>query len=416
MLPNYLIRFLDNNYRIRSFYSINNFLKFLEFNSSFPGLFQYENNNIIYRWTVKYNINHYSFGYIRLFNYETRTISKPSNISDDLKINKQIQSSSIFDFPINPSTTGMSLVDNFWMTPSIDDLNFLRIFEGNFARIYTNTNIWYISSIKTYAVTIASVNGGNRYHIDRVDRPTLTLVRGTTYIFDQSSTTNRNQSFRLSTTSDGTHGGGVSYTTGLTVVGTPGKSGAYTQFVVANDAPSILYYYCTQYSDMGGTINITGATISYTVTIALVSGENRYQINGDDRPTLTLVRGTTYIFDQSSTTNSNQPFRLSTTSDGTHGGGVPYTTGLTVVGTPGQVGAYIQVVLTKDAPSTLYYYSTQHPDMGGTITISGGAKWFGYDGVNRIFYPFTDSLMNVLQAILLDWFTDNSQRLTITEI
>jgi len=149
MLPNYLIQFLDNNNRIRSFYSINNFLKFLEFNSSFPGLFQFETNNMIYRWTVKYNKQHYSFAYIRLFNYETRTISNTITTIDDVNISKQIQSS-IYQFPVNPSTSGMSLIDNFWMTPNIDDLNFLRIFQDDFIRDYNDTYIWYISSLNKW--------------------------------------------------------------------------------------------------------------------------------------------------------------------------------------------------------------------------------------------------------------------------
>ena len=43
-----------------------------------------------------------------------------------------------------------------------------------------------------------------------------------------------------------------------------------------------------------------------------------------ETPTFTLVRGKTYVFDQSDSTNATHPLRLSTTSNGTHGGGSQY--------------------------------------------------------------------------------------------
>ncbi len=85
-------------------------------------------------------------------------------------------------------------------------------------------------------------------------KPTITLSEGSTYRFDQSDSSNSGHPLRFSTTSDGTHGGGSEYTTGVTTNGTPGSSGAYTQITVASGAPT-LYYYCTNHSGMGGTAN-----------------------------------------------------------------------------------------------------------------------------------------------------------------
>jgi len=109
----------------------------------------------------------------------------------------------------------------------------------------------------TYTVTVANPGAGNRYYIDSSLQATLSFVKGNTYTFDQSDGSNSGHPLRLSTTSNGTHSGGTEYTTGVTTNGTPGSSGAYTRILVAANAPSTLYYYCTNHSGMGGQINIT---------------------------------------------------------------------------------------------------------------------------------------------------------------
>ena len=112
-----------------------------------------------------------------------------------------------------------------------------------------------------YAVTVASVGGGNRYHFDGVDRPNPTLTRGATYTFDQSDSSNSNHPLRFSTTSNGSHGGGSEYTDGVTTNGTPGSAGAYTKITVPHNSADTLYYYCTNHSNMGSsTSQITDET------------------------------------------------------------------------------------------------------------------------------------------------------------
>lgn len=110
------------------------------------------------------------------------------------------------------------------------------------------------SNVTQYEVRVASYLGSNKYFIDSVVTPTLNLSEGSTYIFDQSDSSNSGHPLRFSTTSDGTHNSGTEYTTGVTTNGTPGSSGAYTQIVVASGAPT-LYYYCTNHSGMGGQAN-----------------------------------------------------------------------------------------------------------------------------------------------------------------
>ena len=97
-----------------------------------------------------------------------------------------------------------------------------------------------------------------------VSQKTLTLNAGT-YTFDQTNSSNvtpagaygtaRIHQIAFSTTSDGTHGSGSAYTTGVTTSGSPGSTGK-TTIVVNSSTPSTLYYYCQNHSGMGGTINI----------------------------------------------------------------------------------------------------------------------------------------------------------------
>ena len=82
---------------------------------------------------------------------------------------------------------------------------------------------------------------------------------------------------------------------------------------------------------------------------------------------LTLNAGT-YVFDQTASTNADHPLRISTTADGTRGGGTEYTTGVTPSGTPGTDGK-TTIVINAQTPTTLYYYCSRHPGMGGQINI-----------------------------------------------
>ena len=213
-------------------------------------------------------------------------------------------------------------------------------------------------AIKTYTVTVANPGAGNRYYIDGVLQQTVNLIEGYTYRFDQSDNTNGGHPFKFSTTSNGTHGGGSEYTTGVTINGTPGQAGSYTEIAVAIGAPQ-LYYYCQYHSGMGGQANTVDSSVMrvFTVTKISTGSGNKYVIDGVQQATVVLAEGYTYRFDQSNDSNSGHPYRFSTTSDGTHGGGSTYTTGVTTSGTPGNAGAYTQIAVAASAPQ-LYYYCT----------------------------------------------------------
>ena len=85
-------------------------------------------------------------------------------------------------------------------------------------------------------------------------------------------------------------------------------------------------------------------------------------------PTLYLVRGQTYKFDNQS---GGHPFRIQSTAGIS---GTPYTTGVT--NSPANTGSALTFIVPMDAPDTLYYQCTSHPAMNGTINVltqgSGG--------------------------------------------
>jgi len=106
----------------------------------------------------------------------------------------------------------------------------------------------------TYAVTVASSGGANRYFIDGVAYPKLTLSRTYIYIFDLSNSTNTGHPLRFKDAS------GSSYSTGVVVTGTPGAAGAKVTLTVAANAPDALRYYCTVHGNgMGNTISVTNS-------------------------------------------------------------------------------------------------------------------------------------------------------------
>ena len=121
------------------------------------------------------------------------------------------------------------------------------------------------NQISGHVLSLSSTSDGtrntgvNKYYISGVETPTLTFIRGSTYTFTQATSTNTGHPIRLSTTSNGTHASGSQYTSGWTTTGTPGSSGASSQFVVPANAPNTLYYYCQHHSGMGGASSINVA-------------------------------------------------------------------------------------------------------------------------------------------------------------
>jgi len=122
------------------------------------------------------------------------------------------------------------------------------------------------------------------------------------------------------------------------------------------------------------------------VTVQNVGGNNKYFIDGAQQISLELVAGITYRLDQSDSSNSTHPLRFSTNADNTPS--APYTTGVTVVGTPGSAGAYTQIILEQDTPK-LYYYCSNHSGMGGEVIDPRATSADSFTATSGTFINFT---------------------------
>ena len=132
---------------------------------------------------------------------------------------------------------------------------------------------------------------------------------------------------------------------------------------------------------------------TYTVKVVSDSG-NKYRFDdfGTSAVTLDLAEGGTYTFDQSDSSMSSHPMQLSTTANGTHGGGSAYSTGVTyeLDGSTVTASAFISgfssassrkliITVAASAP-TLYYYCYYHSGMGGAVNTNTTLGSSNFDG------------------------------------
>ena len=105
-------------------------------------------------------------------------------------------------------------------------------------------------------------------------------------------------------------------------------------------------------------------TVTYTVTVVQDSYSNNiFAINGVANPVLTMKRGSTYIFNQSHSSNVNHPLRIKSDA-----GGIQTTVNTGTLGTDATV-TYTPAY--PGAPNDLRYYCLTHGNnMGNTITMN----------------------------------------------
>ena len=100
-----------------------------------------------------------------------------------------------------------------------------------------------------FHTTSASDSGGKYVFEDQGTQPTFSFIRGATYVFDWSASTNH--PLRFSTTTQEGGGTATLYSDGVDV------SGNVTTITVPHNAPDTLYYYCNVHPGMGNSISVT---------------------------------------------------------------------------------------------------------------------------------------------------------------
>tara|TARA_Y100001963_G_scaffold159770_1_gene265134 strand:+ start:11659 stop:13212 length:1554 start_codon:yes stop_codon:yes gene_type:complete len=122
----------------------------------------------------------------------------------------------------------------------------------------------------------------------------------------------------------------------------------------------------------------------YTVKVATKNAFHRYNgtgssngftINGEQAPFLEWTPGITYRFDQADSSNANHTLKFYEEADKT----TLYSTGVTLNGTPGQAGAYTQIVTTDTLPTVLHYMCAEQAHEGNGIQTNTAFTTI-YDG------------------------------------
>ena len=141
--------------------------------------------------------------------------------------------------------------------------------------ISSSAQVDFSQSYHVLEVKVVS-DGGNKFQIDGITAPNLSLMRGHTYRFDLSDSTNDTHPIGFRTVKDATYSNGVIVASSPA----PGNAGAYSQIYVGYDAPVALKYYCTSHGNgMGAGIKVIDGFNTELSGSAVVSGS--LKVTGD---------------------------------------------------------------------------------------------------------------------------------------
>jgi len=93
------------------------------------------------------------------------------------------------------------------------------------------------------------------YHLNGFESPYLDVYVGKTYRFTQDDSSNNTHPFRFYLDAAKT----TAYTTNVTTNGSGGSSGDYTQILITEDTPPVIYYQCSAHGYMGNVLYVHGA-------------------------------------------------------------------------------------------------------------------------------------------------------------
>ena len=218
------------------------------------------------------------------------------------------------------------------------------------------TTVTYIVKViaKTAAHRYNGTGSSNGYTVDGVESPYITLTPGRTYKFDQADNSNSSHPIKFYLNADKT---GL-YEGGVTVNGTAGSAGAYTQIVVNDYTPTVLHYQCVNHAYMGNAVN-TSSNSSMSAESANVTsmGANSVDCRLGNYFTKTISGATTFTFDNPPSSGVAFGFVMEVTLNGSNA--------ITWPGT---------VKWPADAAPAITDGKTQ---MFVFITDNGGTRWRG---------------------------------------
>ena len=144
-------------------------------------------------------------------------------------------------------------------------------------------------------------------------------------------------------------------------------------------------------------LDLNGDKETLTVTINTDNIDNKasgvFYINGEEKPEISLIRGSTYVFNQTDVSNTTfnndyNPLLLSLLPDGTLGGGNVYQEGVkyfinnSAVTYETYLSSYqasssrrIEFTVPDNSPERIYYFSTRNQKMGASAFIKYDSKW-----------------------------------------
>ena len=295
-----------------------------------------------------------------------------------------------------------------------------------------------------YTVTVATKTANHRYIgqgsssayvLDDIESPFITLLPGKTYRFDQADGTNSGHPLRFYLEADKT----TAYTTDVTTNGTPGSSGAYTEILVTDTTPQVLYYQCSSHGYMGnalfansnsagglsGAPNIDVGTGSFTGDVDIAdkiihTGDTNTAIRFPAADTFTVETGGS----EALRVNSSQRLVVGANS-ALSNVKIDNNTGSPLFQVEGSTYQTAAISLTRTANSSPYIYLNSGSSGNNATGSLGRIMFNGFDGTNYVAAASISGLVNgtpgtddMPGALLFETSSDGSQvpteRLRIT--
>lgn len=133
--------------------------------------------------------------------------------------------------------------------------------------------------VSTFAITVINDGDGNVFEVDGVQKPTLNLIRGGIYTFDQSDPTNVNHQIAFKRGPIGNRPL-APYVDGVVTSGVLGQAGAQTVITVSLSVQHDLKYYCVAHgNNMGNAVSVsTNNALNFASLTANLTDSSTYYL------------------------------------------------------------------------------------------------------------------------------------------